>query len=71
VACFVSDYESTDITNIVQLYGFIWGVTEDFQIVQELHYLAPVKKGGDAVLSSIGNFFLWAWIALGKKLFCM
>lgn len=51
VAYLVSDYESTDITNIVQLYVFIRGVTEDFQIVQELHYLALIKKGGDTILS--------------------
>jgi len=41
--------------------------TEDFQIVQELHYLVPIKKGGDTILSWIGNFFLQAWIALGGK----
>ena len=51
MAYLVSDYESTDITNIVQLYVFIRGVTEDFQIVQELHYLALIKKGGDTILS--------------------
>jgi hypothetical protein len=65
VAYLVSDYESTNITNtcIVQLYVFIWGVTEDFQIVLELHYLALIKKGGDTILSLIGN--------LEKKLFGM
>jgi len=57
VAYLVSHYESTDITNIVQLYVFIWGVTEDFKIVQELHYLVPINKGGDIILSWIDNFF--------------
>jgi len=45
VAYLISDYESTDITNIVQFYVFIQGVTEDFQIVQELYCLVPIKKG--------------------------
>jgi len=57
VAYLVSDYESTDITNIAQLYVFICSVTEDFEIIRELHYLAPVKKGGDTILSWIDNFF--------------
>jgi hypothetical protein len=51
VAYLVSENESTDITDIAQFYFFIQGLTEDFQIVQELQYVVPIKKGGDTVLS--------------------
>jgi len=36
---------------ILSSFVFIRGVTEDFQILQELHYLVPIKKGGDTILS--------------------
>lgn len=67
VAYLVSENESTDITDIAQFYFFIQGLTEDFQIVQELQYVVPIKKGGDTVLSWIGNFFYKHEMPWGEK----
>jgi len=44
VAYSIAIEESTDIKDDVQFTGFIRGVNEDFQLMEELLQLVPIKQ---------------------------
>jgi hypothetical protein len=57
VAYYIATDESTDVKDITQLAVFVRGVNKDFELVEELLELVPMKRktGADEIFSQLVN----------------
>jgi glycerol-3-phosphate dehydrogenase len=72
VAYSIATDESTDIKDIAQLAVFVRGINEDFELVEELLELVPMKgkTGADEIFSQLVTFLNKFELPLGNGWVC-